>query len=101
MRVSTASLFEIPIKDQAKSAANNTLVTIKSVYQTILARPVATARSTWLATAAAKTRAGAKLSRTAVGIDHLEYWATTLPPVVKIKVLALTFFKTDPIEYES
>ena len=68
MCVSAAGLFEVPIQNQQKPSANNTLVATESVCQTILARPVATARSTWLTTATAKTRPGANLSGTAVGL---------------------------------
>ncbi len=66
MRVSNAGLFEIPIEDQQESSEHNTLITTESVCQTILARPFATARSTWIVTATVKTRLGSKLSGTAV-----------------------------------
>ncbi len=73
VRVLTAGLFEVPVEDQQKSSANNTLTTAESVYQTILTGPFAAARSKWLATATAKTRAGAKLSGTAVGRIQFRY----------------------------
>ena len=66
VRVFTPGLSKIPIEVQQKPSANNTIITTESVYQAMLAQPFATAQSKWRATATAQTRAGAKLSGTAV-----------------------------------
>ena len=89
MRVLTAGLFEVPIKDQQKSSANITPVATEFVQQTILARPFATARSTWLATTTVKTRAGSKLSGTAVDPTPLSSKSPVRDPIGLVAILKI------------